>query len=94
MSHPSSPQSLSALSQFTFEKIINEDPSAHSLILLGTLPDPESGTNVKAIVRIEKTALNADDAPNFFGENGLINRIQLGLATDIVSPFHHKRLLS
>lgn len=86
MADPSCPQSFSALNKFVFEKVINEDPSTHSLILLGTLPaSPQQiDTRVRAIVRIEKTALKLDDAPKLLGGSGIIKRAELGGSTDIV----------
>ncbi|KAF8168212.1 scavenger mRNA decapping enzyme [Crassisporium funariophilum] len=81
---------LPVLNDFSFEKVINEDPLTHSLILLGTFPSPDDqnlGEKVKAIVRIEKTALDPGDAPRFFGETGLINRAVVEGATDIYTWF-------
>ncbi|KAH9480345.1 m7GpppX diphosphatase [Psilocybe cubensis] len=85
MADPSCPQSLSALNKFAFEKVINEDPSTHSLILLGTLPagPQEAEARVRAIARIEKTALSIEDAPRLLGEKGMVNRAELGGSTDI-----------
>ncbi|PPQ71038.1 hypothetical protein CVT24_011919 [Panaeolus cyanescens] len=83
MSHPASPKSLEQLNGFTFEKIINEDPATHSLTLLGSFPDARGQNQITAIVRIEKTALNASDAVRLFGENGMIKRAVLEESTDI-----------
>ncbi|KAF9054889.1 scavenger mRNA decapping enzyme [Panaeolus papilionaceus] len=83
MSHPASPQNLAQLNGFKFEKLINEDPATHSLTLLGSFPDLQGQDQVTAIVRIEKTTLNASDAHRFFGENGLIKKAVLEESTDI-----------
>jgi len=65
---------------------LNEDPLTHSLTLLGKFPDPESPNGkVKAVVRVEKTALDPADAPKFIAENGFIKRIELEQSTDIAS---------
>ncbi|KAI0634995.1 scavenger mRNA decapping enzyme [Trametes polyzona] len=48
------------LRQFRFERVLNEDPVTHALTLLGTLPNGETSEHAPAIVRIEKTALAAD----------------------------------
>ncbi|KAF8228052.1 HIT-like protein [Tricholoma matsutake] len=82
------PVSLDKLTKFNFEKIINEDPATHTIILLGTLPDTQgqddSGERVRAIIRIEKTALAPDQAKSFFsGENALVTRVELEESTDI-----------
>ncbi|CAA7265465.1 unnamed protein product [Cyclocybe aegerita] len=84
MSHPASPKSLEALNAFTFERILHEDPITHSLTLLGTFPNQnDASAKVQAIVRIEKTALTAEDSPRFFGENGLIRKVEVEESTDI-----------
>lgn len=80
------PMSLKTLRNFKFERILNEDPITHSLALLGTLPASDSADDaVQAVVRVEKTALNSNDAPRLFAEDGLIKRLQLEESTDIVS---------
>jgi m7GpppX diphosphatase len=89
---PAAPTSLDKLNEFNFERVINEDPATHSLILLGTLPATHGeleGTRVKAIIRIEKTALAPDQAKSFFsGESPLVERVELEESTDIVRiPF-------
>lgn len=85
MSNPAAPKSLADLEKFTFERVLNEDPLTHSLILLGSFPRPElSDGSVKAVVRIEKTALSPDDGPRFFGANGIIKRVDMEGSTDIV----------
>ena len=86
MSHPSAPKDLADLRRFRFERVLNEDPLTHSIALLGTLSkDPK----VQAIIRIEKTALDASDAPRLFADDGLIQKVQLEESTDIVGipPF-------
>ncbi|KAF8636040.1 hypothetical protein AX15_000197 [Amanita polypyramis BW_CC] len=93
MSHPASPTSFEALNKFAFERVINEDPITHSLVLLGTLPGPEPNSNptssrVQAIIRIEKTALDVSTAPLLFAsDSGLIQRAHLGESTDIYTWF-------
>lgn len=82
-SHPPSLTSLEALKKFTLERILNEDPITHALTILGNIPAPDAGW-VKAIIRIEKTALNSDDAPRFFGARGLLKKVELEESTDIV----------
>ncbi|KAJ3505420.1 hypothetical protein NLJ89_g7426 [Agrocybe chaxingu] len=84
MSHPASPKSLETLNNFSFERILHEDPITHSLTLLGTFPNQNDvSAKVQAIVRIEKTALSAEDSPRFFGENGLIRNVEVEESTDI-----------
>ena len=60
----SAPTSLDRLISFDFERVLNEDPATHSLIVLGSFPGvqgPDSpGERVRAIIRIEKTALHRD----------------------------------
>ena len=65
------------LTEFSFTKVLSEDPFTHSIVLLGTFPNPTT----QAIVRIEKTALNSQNPANFFSE---IQRIELENSTDIV----------
>jgi len=86
MAHPAAPTSFSALNQFNFQRILNEDPLTHSLIILGTFPsrDLDNNNQVKAIVRIEKTALNLGDGSKIFGDNGIVKKVQLEESTDIV----------
>ncbi|KAF8625911.1 hypothetical protein AX17_006637 [Amanita inopinata Kibby_2008] len=87
MSHPASPQTLEALNDFSFRKVINEDPVTRSLTLLGTFPSPtNSESQVQAIIRVERTALDVSNAPLFFApENkGLVQRVHLEESTDIV----------
>jgi m7GpppX diphosphatase len=84
MSHPAAPKSLSDLNKFKFQRIINEDPLTHSIILLGTLPSPDSSEGTLAIVRIEKTALSAGDAPKFLGPESFLQKADLEGSTDIV----------
>lgn len=88
MSHPAAPTSLDKLCKFHFEKVINEDPLTHSLTLLGSFPaeDTTDSDRVKAIVRIEKTALHPERASSYFApQSGLIRRVSLEESTDIVS---------
>jgi len=72
------------LKEFAFERILNEDPITHALVLLGnaSAPNNEEGS-VKVIIRIEKTALNPKEAPYFFGPRGLIQRALVEESTDI-----------
>jgi m7GpppX diphosphatase len=86
MSHPTS---IDKLNKFHFERVINEDPVTHSLILLGTLPaahgQDDLGEHVRAIIRIEKTALAPDRAKSFFsGETAFLKRVEVEESTDIV----------
>lgn len=85
MSNPSAPNTLSALNNFKFDRVINEDPLTHSLTLLGTFPN--SSEPVPAIVRVEKTALDPTDAPRLLGDNGLIQRAVMEESTDIYTWF-------
>ncbi|KAF8887123.1 scavenger mRNA decapping enzyme [Infundibulicybe gibba] len=82
MSHPDAPKSLDALNQFQFDRIINEDPITHSLVLLGTFPsgDP-NGARVLGIVRIEKTALDPGSAKDLL--KNLLQKVHLEESTDI-----------
>ncbi|TFK27619.1 mRNA decapping enzyme [Coprinopsis marcescibilis] len=81
MSHPFALAGLSDLQTFEFQKVINEDPASHALTLLGTLK------TAQAIIRIEKTALNASDGQRFFGDDGLVQQVQREESTDIYSWF-------
>jgi len=76
------------LNKFTFQRVIGEDPFTRSLVLLGSLPSPDDHqTRAQAIIRIERTALDASKAPSFFSSDtnnpGLIQRTQLDGNTDI-----------
>ena len=85
MAHPSSIASLESLKNFSLERILNEDPFTHALTFLGNVPAPnDEETKVKVIIRIEKTALNSEEAPCFFGHKGLIKKAELEESTDIV----------
>ena len=85
MSNPSAPNTFSALDNFKFDRVINEDPLTHSLTLLGTFPNSSvDGEPVPAIVRVEKTALDPTNAPRLLGDNGLIQRAVMEESTDIV----------
>ncbi|KAF9561794.1 mRNA decapping enzyme [Agrocybe pediades] len=84
MSHPAAPTSFDALKAFAYERILNEDPFTHSIILLGTFPVPANlSERVKAVVRIERTTLNADEGVRLLGDPGLLTRIKLEQSTDI-----------
>lgn len=92
MSNPAAPKSLSGLNEFSFIRILHEDPFAHSIVLLGTFPSPtEPADKVQAIVRIEKTALNSENPARFFSENGYVQRVELEECTDIVRPDFFKK---
>src|SRR5258708_16082330 len=84
------PPSLEVLEKFTLERILDDDPITHALTILGNIPATTSNNNedsegrLQAIIRIEKTALNLNDAPRFFGPRGLIKRAELEESTDIV----------
>ncbi|KAF8810783.1 scavenger mRNA decapping enzyme [Phlegmacium glaucopus] len=83
MSNPA-PKSLSRLNEFSFKKVLHEDPFTHSIILLGTFPSPtDSLDKIQAIVRMEKTALDSANPGRFFSENGYVQRIELEESTDI-----------
>ena len=84
MAHPAAPTSLDALNKFKFERILNEDPLTHSITLLGNFPERDGLGDVPAIVRVEKTALNVNDAPHLFGERRSIRKVVLEESTDIV----------
>lgn len=85
MSNPAAPKSLSRLNEFSFIKVLLEDPFSHSIVLLGTFPSPTDPTDkIQAIVRIEKTALNSENPGRFLSENGYVQRIELEESTDIV----------
>ncbi|KAG5638862.1 hypothetical protein H0H81_009415 [Sphagnurus paluster] len=87
MSHPAAPINLEKLNRFRFERVINEDPLTHSLILLGSLPGhsevSSDGEHVAAIVKIERTALDPENASDFFSDKGLVKRVALEESTDI-----------
>ncbi|KAF9465355.1 scavenger mRNA decapping enzyme [Collybia nuda] len=88
MSHPAAPSSLEDFSNYRFERVLNEDPLTHTLILLGSLPDPtRRNGRVNAIIRIEKTALDSEQADKFFAIEGLIKSLVLEESTDIYSWF-------
>ncbi|KAI0088391.1 scavenger mRNA decapping enzyme [Irpex rosettiformis] len=62
-------QDLELLRHFQFERILNEDPLAHSLTLLGSVTDSDDLNNsLPAIIRIEKTALPISVAPTVIAE--------------------------
>jgi len=86
MAHPASPKSIADLRTFLFEKVLNEDPLTHSITLLGSFP--ENGGNsinrVQAIIRIDKTVLDIEDAKHFFEPSGLLDRVNFEEGTDIV----------
>ncbi|KAF9451823.1 scavenger mRNA decapping enzyme, partial [Macrolepiota fuliginosa MF-IS2] len=83
MSHSAAPKSLEALRNFKFERILDEDPLTHSIIFLGSLPDPEGDRDVQVIVRIEKTVLDPGQIPSIFHSLSGIERVQLEQSTDI-----------
>jgi len=87
MAHPASPKSIADLRAFLFKRVLNEDPLTHSVTLLGSFPgnDDDSANRVQAIIRIEKTALDLDDAKNFFEPTGLLDKVQFEEGTDIVT---------
>ncbi|KAJ3552481.1 hypothetical protein NM688_g4129 [Phlebia brevispora] len=73
---------VEALKQFRFERILNEDPFAHSLALLGSFPDAEDpDATQSAIIRVEKTALPASFAPTLL--NQFVKDVQLMENTNI-----------
>ncbi|GJE86757.1 scavenger mRNA decapping enzyme [Phanerochaete sordida] len=77
---------VDSLRLFKFERILNEDPVAHSLTLLGMLPDAdEEGKTVQAIVRVEKTALPAQQATRLVTH--FVKDVQLMENTDIYTWF-------
>ena len=84
--------SLEALARFTLERILNDDPITHALTLLGSTPVPNDEGRVNAIIRIEKTALHPEHAPQFFGPGGLIKKIELEESTDIACFKFDRRL--
>ena len=85
MSNPAAPISLSRLNEFSFIRVLLEDPFTQSIVLLGTFPNPTDPTDkIQAIVRIEKTALNSENPARFFSENGYVQRVELEESTDIV----------
>ncbi|GLB38749.1 putative scavenger mRNA decapping enzyme (DcpS) N-terminal [Lyophyllum shimeji] len=88
MSHSAAPTSLDKLRNFHFERVINEDPLTHSLILFGSLPNPphvdsSEGERIAAIIKVERTALDAEHAKQFFAEDGLVKRVTLEQSNDI-----------
>ena len=95
MSHllPAAPTSLEKLTKFNFERVINEDPTTHSITVLGTLPAAQSqgdaGELVRTIIRIQKTAIAPEHAKILFcGGTALLTRVALEESTDIVCiPF-------
>ena len=85
MSHPAAPKSLASLNGFCFNKVLNEDPFTHSIVLHGTFPNAtDPADKIQAIVRIEKTALDSENLARFFAENGYVQRVELEESTDIV----------
>ncbi|TFK44174.1 scavenger mRNA decapping enzyme [Crucibulum laeve] len=91
MAHYAAPKSIDALNSFRFERILNEDLLTHTLIVLGTLlasngdqSTIHSGERVPAIIRVEKTALDAAQTSTFFGEkDGLVKKVEIVESTDI-----------
>jgi m7GpppX diphosphatase len=84
MSHSAAPKTLEALRKFKFERVLNENALTHSIIFLGSLPEPEGDNEVQAIIRIEKTALEPSQIPSVFHSLSGIERVQLEQSTDIV----------
>lgn len=89
MSHPAAPKSLEDLRLFRFERVLNEDPFTHTLILLGHF-ERNGQDNVQAIIRIERSAIDAVQATQSFqaSDGTGISRIKLEENTDIVSGDH------
>lgn len=83
MSHSSSPKNLADLRHFQLERVLNEDPLTHCIALLGSLAK-EGQERVQAIIRLEKTALEANNAARYFSPDGVIQRVELEESTDIV----------
>ncbi|KAF5348544.1 hypothetical protein D9756_009582 [Leucocoprinus leucothites] len=83
MSHPAAPKTLEALRSFKFEKILNEDSLTHSVIFLGSLPEPDGDGDIQAIIRLEKTALDPAQMPGIFHSLSGIERVELEQSTDI-----------
>ncbi|KAJ3571522.1 hypothetical protein NP233_g3702 [Leucocoprinus birnbaumii] len=83
MSHSAAPKTLEALRNFKFERILNEDSLTHSIIFLGSLPEPEGDGEVHAIIRLEKTALDPNQIPSIFHSLGGVEKIELEQSTDI-----------
>lgn len=84
MSHPAAPKTLETLRKFKFERILNEDTLTHTIIFLGSLPEPEGEADVQAIVRIEKTVLDPAQIPSIFHSLSGVDKVQLEGSTDIV----------
>ncbi|KAI0684504.1 scavenger mRNA decapping enzyme [Cytidiella melzeri] len=79
---------LESLRGFQLEQILNEDPLAHSLTLLGKVriklaDNDEPARYVSAILRVEKTALPASVASTVLAEQ--LSNVQLLDSTDIYS---------
>ncbi|EJF56971.1 scavenger mRNA decapping enzyme [Dichomitus squalens LYAD-421 SS1] len=72
---------LATLKQFQFERVLNEDPITHALTLLGKLPVQGTSEYADAVVRIEKTALQADSAEHILTRS--LESSQLIEGTDI-----------
>jgi len=90
MSHWAAPETLR---NFKFQRILHEDPLAHIIIFLGSLPDLEGNDGeLQAIVRLEKTAFDPVQIPSIFNTLTGIEKVRLEQSTDIVSnPFLQTR---
>ncbi|KAL0958276.1 hypothetical protein HGRIS_000428 [Hohenbuehelia grisea] len=79
--------SLDDLRSFVFEKVLNEDPVAKSITLLGTFQSNAFGSiddTKTAVVRIEKTALDPEEAKRAFRPaTGLVQKVNLVESNDI-----------
>lgn len=79
---------LKPIQGFRLTRILNDDPLAHALTLLGDVPSNAGTERSQAILRIEKTALSSDTGDSL-SAGTLLNRLELEGHTDIVSSRTH-----
>lgn len=81
MSHWAAPETLR---NFKFERILREDSLNHLVVFLGSFPDLEGdGSDIQAILRLEKTAFNPAQIPSIFNALSGIAKVRLEQSTDI-----------
>lgn len=82
MSHWAAPETLR---NFKFERILHEDSLNHLVVFLGSFPDLEGdGSDIQAILRLEKTAFDPAQIPSIFNALSGIAKVRLEQSTDIV----------
>ncbi|CCM06810.1 uncharacterized protein FIBRA_09111 [Fibroporia radiculosa] len=82
------PTDLASLQTFQFERLLNEDPIARSLTLLGTFPAADTASELRspAIVRLETSALPSKQPEALLSK--LVNDTELIGRNDIYTWLH------